>query len=141
VAVLYIAGCIITDQQGRILLLHRNRNNHVQWEVPGGKIDPDEDPLRTATREAQEELGVTVEIVGKLGDKHFTEHLAAGTFTNHFTWYRATLVGDGEPKVMEPYVYDDVKFFAIEDLKKMDTHLSAATRDFLVELDAGRIRL
>jgi 8-oxo-dGTP diphosphatase len=137
----YLASCIITDDKGRILLLHRNKGDHVQWEIPGGKIDPGENPKATAEREAQEELGVDVDIVGVLGDKHCTEELSNGTFTNHFTWYKAKIVDGHTPKVMEPHTFDDLDYFAIEDLSKMKTGISAAARDLVVEVVAGRIKL
>lgn len=138
-ATLYIAGCIITDDDGRILLLHRNKNEHNHWEIPGGKIDAGEEPHATVIREAKEELGVDIEIVGLLGDKHCTEETAKGTFTNHFTWYRAVIV-QGAPQVMEPHTFDDIGYHAIGDLAKMTTGISAAARDFTAEVVAGRIK-
>ena len=140
-ATFYLASCIITDDKGRVLLLHRNKGDHVQWEIPGGKIDEGEDPKFTAEREAQEELGVDVEIAGLLGDMHCTEELANGTFTNHFRWYRAKIVDDHTPKIMEPHTFDGLDYFALDDLSKMKTGISAAARDFTAEVMAGRIKL
>jgi 8-oxo-dGTP diphosphatase len=140
-ATLFIAGCIITDDKGRILLLHRNKGHYNQWEIPGGKIDDGEDPAKTVVREAEEELGVDIEITEKLGDKHCTEEMPHGTFTNHFTWYRAKVVGDAKPRAAEPHVHDDIAYMAIDDLAKMETNISAAARDFTAEVVAGRITI
>lgn len=39
-----LAGCVIQDQTGKILLMHRVTPERVQWETPGGMIDPGEKP-------------------------------------------------------------------------------------------------
>jgi 8-oxo-dGTP diphosphatase len=36
------------------------------WELPGGKVEPGEDPRTTAVREIGEELGCAVEVTGWL---------------------------------------------------------------------------
>ncbi len=123
---LRLAGCIITDEERRILLLHRNTEKRVQWEIPGGKIDEGEEPAATAEREVEEELGVNVEIGKLLGEKEFTED----DFTMHYTWYAATIIS-GEPKVMEPQTFDKLAYFSREELKKMTNELSPNTLNFL----------
>ena len=37
-----------------------------RWELPGGKVEPDEDPGAALVRELREELGVTAVVVGWL---------------------------------------------------------------------------
>ena len=37
------------------------------WELPGGHIEADEEPVETAVREAQEETGYTINIRGLVG--------------------------------------------------------------------------
>ncbi|MDR7277737.1 NUDIX hydrolase [Catenuloplanes atrovinosus] len=83
---LVLAGCVITDAGGRILLLHRRTAGRVQWEIPGGKIDAGEDARAAAVREVREEVGVDVVIVRRLGEKSFEEdsrthevHLVSGS--------------------------------------------------------------
>ena len=31
-----LAGCIIKDEDGRVLLMHRDDPRRTQWEIPGG---------------------------------------------------------------------------------------------------------
>ena len=37
------------------------------WELPGGHVEPDEDPMETAVREAEEETGYRIRIRGLVG--------------------------------------------------------------------------
>jgi 8-oxo-dGTP diphosphatase len=132
---LRLAGCILT-KDGKILLLHRNTAKRKQWEIPGGKIDEDEDSQATAIREVEEELGVKVEIVRLLGDKEFSED----DFTMHYTWYAASILS-GAPQIMEPHTFDDMRYFSPEELRTIFQNLSPNTQNFLNELEAGAIKL
>ena len=51
---------IITDREGRILLLRRVNSTHGdgQWSLPGGKIDYLSSPEESMLREAKEETGL-----------------------------------------------------------------------------------
>jgi 8-oxo-dGTP pyrophosphatase MutT (NUDIX family) len=54
------AGLILHDEQDRFLLVQPSYRDDY-WEIPGGALDPDEDPWETARRESQEELGVNIQ--------------------------------------------------------------------------------
>jgi 8-oxo-dGTP pyrophosphatase MutT (NUDIX family) len=53
------AGVAAVDEQGRALLIWRHRFicDTWGWEIPGGRVEPGEDPARTAARELEEETG------------------------------------------------------------------------------------
>lgn len=111
-----VAGCIIRDKKGRILLLHRQTEELQQWETPGGKVEPGESHQDAAVREVYEELGVQVEIVNRLGDASFTN----GKNTWLYTWFEAITTTNDTPHVSEPDKFDDVRFWDIPELGRRD---------------------
>lgn len=60
--VLVVAGVIL--EGARVLLSQRKTGTHLAgaWELPGGKVEPGEDPRAALARELEEELGLDVEI-------------------------------------------------------------------------------
>lgn len=56
------AGCVIV-RDGKALITKRARDPEKgRYDIPGGFLDPDEDPLAGVAREVSEELGMTVEV-------------------------------------------------------------------------------
>jgi 8-oxo-dGTP diphosphatase len=56
-----IAGVILVDPHGRLLLQLRDGNTHIdphRWCLPGGDVEPGEEPERAALRELVEETGL-----------------------------------------------------------------------------------
>ncbi|WP_431246145.1 NUDIX hydrolase [Leifsonia xyli] len=51
----------------RILLAHWNESGHSGWTLPGGGIDPGEDPADAVVREIAEETGYAAEAGALLG--------------------------------------------------------------------------
>lgn len=56
-----VAGALF-DKRGHILIAQRPPGKHMAggWEFPGGKLEPDEQPLVGLARELREELGIEV---------------------------------------------------------------------------------
>lgn len=129
-----LAGCVITDEEGRILLLHRNTPERVQWEVPGGGIEPGEDAVRAAVREVHEELDLVVEPVRVLGSALFTEDHTTMTYT----WVLARIVS-GQPRVVERHLHDAWAYLGVDKLVRCAGELSPNTRNLVAEIVRGRV--
>lgn len=94
---LVVAGLII-GEDGRILITQRRADQALplQWEFPGGKVEPGESPEAALVRELREEIGVTV-AVGRIWDVLFH---AYPTFDLVMLVY-ACRITDGEPRAVE----------------------------------------
>ncbi len=121
-----LAGCVILDGAGKVLLLHRNTPKRVQWETPGGKIEEGEGSEEAAEREVEEELGVKVEIVKELGRADFKED----GYTMGYVWYLAE-VEDGKPETKEKEKFDKLAYFSWQELKEMENEVSPNTKNLV----------
>ncbi len=54
-------GAVITDAQGRVLLLQHRFRAGSGWGIPGGFLQPGEQPEAGLRRELREEVGVEIE--------------------------------------------------------------------------------
>ena len=65
-SVIPCVGAIVTDGQGRLLMIKRGHEPGAGlWSIPGGRIEPGETDAEAVVREMIEETGLTVE-VGRL---------------------------------------------------------------------------
>ncbi|WP_435240117.1 NUDIX hydrolase [Streptomyces sp. YPW6] len=56
------AAAVITDEVGRILLVHPTYRTDGTWLLPGGVVEPGEHPHVTCLREVSEELGLALSL-------------------------------------------------------------------------------
>jgi len=61
------ASVVITDDQGRVLLVHEDYEKR-RWGLPGGRHEPGESIEETAIREAKEETNFDVELGELIGE-------------------------------------------------------------------------
>jgi 8-oxo-dGTP diphosphatase len=59
-----VAAGLVVDDRDRVLLARRPPDGPLalEWELPGGKIEPGEAPVAAVRRELEEELGLEVEV-------------------------------------------------------------------------------
>ncbi|MET8183767.1 NUDIX hydrolase [Streptomyces sp. NPDC005336] len=88
------AAAIITDQVGRVLLVHPTYHEDDRWLLPGGVVEPGEHPLDTCWREITEELG--------LSKLPLTSVLAVHSLSSHHADLRPGMPCPGEIR----YVFD-----------------------------------
>lgn len=61
-------------QGDKILILKRKKDNpHAagEWDIPGGRLDPGENPFNGLKREVSEETSLDVEIINPVDIQHF----------------------------------------------------------------------
>ncbi len=68
-------SAIILIEDNQLALIERHRQGNHYFSFPGGGVDEGESPQQAAIREAQEELGILVEIKQKVAEVIFDGHL------------------------------------------------------------------
>jgi 8-oxo-dGTP diphosphatase len=63
----------LIEKEGKILLALRKEGKHMgrKWELPGGKVDPGEDPKQALRRELEEEFSIEARVGECLGSARF----------------------------------------------------------------------
>ena len=105
--VLVVGAAIV--RHGRVLATRRTRPAEAAglWEFPGGKVEPDEEPVDALVREIREELGCGVIVTGRLAgeqpvkDRYLLRVLLAR-------------IDDGEPV---PHEHDALRWLGPEELE------------------------
>nr|HEX4316613.1 (deoxy)nucleoside triphosphate pyrophosphohydrolase [Kofleriaceae bacterium] len=67
---LVVAGLILGDRGVLVTQRRADQSLPLQWEFPGGKVEPGEAPVAALARELREELGVDA-VVGRIWDVLF----------------------------------------------------------------------
>jgi 8-oxo-dGTP pyrophosphatase MutT (NUDIX family) len=106
-----VSACIF-DEAGRVLLAH-----HVDtriWALPGGAVEPDEDPAAAVAREAREELGIELTLqglIGVYGGPEFRVCYPNGDLVSYVTIVYACTAA-GTPAALETSEVDEIRFVA-----------------------------
>lgn len=120
----------ILHRNGLVLACRRRRSAKypLQWEFPGGKLEPGETPPRALVRELREELGITAEP----GSMFFRQEWDYGDTAYRVYYYRVDLF-EGEPVNL---AFEEIKWVKPEDLVTMD--VLEGNREVVAQLSPER---
>jgi len=107
---------LILNNKNQILLLKRNNKNY--WERPGGKIEYGENIFSALKREILEETGIQIKTINKLNNPiYINEEI---NYKEHWIGLQYVVqYKSGKAKIMEPEIYEDIKWFDINKLPKI----------------------
>lgn len=123
---LRVAAYAVVERRGKILLTHWRRGHLHGWTLPGGGIDPGEDPRDAVVREVFEETGLEAKIGKLLGvDSRVMvrEEVPEGTDPELHTIrivYRAT-VKDGPLRNEVGGSSDEARWVPLREVKALRT--------------------
>jgi len=105
-----VAAAIIADR-GRVLLVRRRvAEGPLWWQFPAGKVEPGEAPAAAAVREADEEVGLIVEVDQVLG---FRKH----PVTHQEMAYVACTITAGVAHVAAPAEIDTIQWCSTDRIE------------------------
>lgn len=109
------AVALVVDADDRVLYLRDESHDHLRWEPPGGRGEPDERPVETAVRETREETGVAATVRGLvLTETLCWDHGDEGLYPVAQAVFLADKVG-GEAEAREGGIAE-VAWHPVEDL-------------------------
>lgn len=119
-------------QENRLLICQRSPEGEFpnQWEFPGGKIEPGEEPQAALRRELQEELGITAEIGEEVWH---VEHQYPGRKPIRLLFFAVT----GYSGAVENRVFQQVRWVSPLELAQYD--FLEADRPLIEKLASGEI--
>jgi 8-oxo-dGTP pyrophosphatase MutT (NUDIX family) len=127
-------GGLVTNPGGEILMIFR----HTRWDLPKGKLEPDERIEDCAVREVEEETGIRNPVLGKklLITRHF--YRLNGEWTmKKTTWYAMSHPGGA----LVPQVEEDITAIEWVNPAKLDAYLRTTYPTIVDVFEAAGYRI
>ncbi|WP_322751208.1 MULTISPECIES: NUDIX domain-containing protein [unclassified Frankia] len=118
---------VVTDEQGRILMVHKTDND--LWALPGGGMDLGESIADAAVRETKEETGIDIAVTGLIGVYTNPRHVLAyddGEVRQQFSLCFTTRMLGGTLRTSSET--KEVQFVVPGDLDTLNIHPSMRLR-------------
>ncbi len=121
-------GAVIINKEGKLFLSKRGKkaqNERGKWEFPGGVVEFGETFEQAIKREIKEEFGIEIEPVDELA---VFNHILK---TEHQHWVGVALIcklKSGEPKILEPEKCEQIGWFDIQEIEKLNLAATAKFR-------------
>ena len=137
----FVSEVFIVNRNAVLLRIH---DKYKVWLPPGGHIELDEEPEQAAVREAMEEVGIVVNLVGKKGTEFDSKEkeLMVPRFMNRHrvneTHEHISFVffGTSESRVFlqgETEISDDIRWFTKEELEDSSSGVSERVKYYAIE--------
>lgn len=125
-----VAALILRDKQVFICQRKAGTAMGLQWEFPGGKIEPGETPPQALRRELDEELGIVADI-GREVTQVLHTYLNGNSVNLHF------YVVDRYEKELQNRIFRDMRWINRRDLPALD--FLDADKELVHQLAAGKL--
>jgi 8-oxo-dGTP pyrophosphatase MutT (NUDIX family) len=107
------AGGLIRNKQGEYLFIMRRG----KWDLPKGKLDPDESFQKAAIREAREECGLeNLSIVTPMLSTYHTYDLDKDLVLKKTCWFEMLYTGNSKPVPEAEEDITEIRWFKKEDI-------------------------
>jgi len=132
--VLTVVAALI-ESEGKLLVCQRRRGSkfELQWEFPGGKVEPGEALEAALARELQEELGVAA-LIGP--EVHHLQHQYRQSGQPFELVFFAASAAPGDVKNLE---FERIEWREAQFLPELN--FLEADRDLIAKLASGEIQL
>lgn len=127
------AGGVVVSRAHEVLLIYRNG----KWDLPKGKVEPDEEIADAALREVEEECGISGLKLGEIAARSFHTYPLDGRWVlKRTTWYMMKHDGKGELVPQTEEGITDTRWVPIGDdsLKPYLKETYQTIRDVLSEV-------
>ena len=112
---------VLTDEEGRILLVRQHHPERDIWLVPGGAVEDGETSREACVREVREETGLEIEVGPLLWHVEQVKEGGEQRFVNYFL---ARITGGEpalgtDPELGEKQVLRELRFMSVDEMKKL----------------------